>query len=120
MTRLIRLAVPFIAVSILGIAVGQPVSSTHDVPPVPKTAAKPVTRTYQGISVTDPYKWLEQGADSAVRQWTEQQNRHARALLDRYPGLPALRAQIKRIVTAISTAYNGLQYKGGKLFALKL
>src|SRR5262249_48104160 len=119
MNGLPRAVVPLLVIPILGIAFGQPAPSTHDVPALPKTPVKPVTHTYHGTPVTDPYEWLDQGANGAVREWTEQQNRHARAFLDRYPGLPALRAQIKGIVTAISTAYHDLQYRGNKLFALK-
>jgi prolyl oligopeptidase len=119
MNRLPRAILALLILPILGIAFGQPAVSTHDVPPLPKTPAKPVMHTYHGTLVTDPYEWLEQGSDSAVREWTEHQNRYARTFLDRYPGLPALRAQIKGIVTAISTAYHDLQYRGKRLFALK-
>jgi prolyl oligopeptidase len=102
-----------------GMAYAQPASSTPDVPRPPTTAIKPVTHVFHGTSVTDPYEWLEHATDGTVREWTERQNRYARTVLDQYPGLPALRAQIKGIVTATSTAYHDLQYRGGKLFALK-
>src|SRR5262245_3806398 len=118
MTRLPRIIVPLLGLLILSASIGQPAPSTQDVQPVPKTPVKQMLHNYHGTSVTDPYQWLEQGADLAVRDWTDQQTRYARTLLDQYPGLPALRAQIKRIVTAVSTAYNGVQYRGGKLFAL--
>ncbi|MGB9436180.1 MAG: hypothetical protein WBQ89_28280, partial [Candidatus Acidiferrum sp.] len=28
-------------------------------PPPPPTAAKPVTETLYGVTITDPYRWLE-------------------------------------------------------------
>src|SRR5262245_34704218 len=104
MNRLPRPSLALLVLPILGVAFGQPAPSTHDVPALPKTPAKPVPHTYHGTLVTDPYEWLEQGADSTVREWTERQNHYTREFLDRYPRLPALRAQIKGIVTAISTA----------------
>jgi prolyl oligopeptidase len=119
MNRLPRAILPLLVLPILGMTFGQPAHLTNDVPALPKTPAKPVTHTYQGTLVTDPYEWLEQGGDGAVREWTERQNHYTRALLDRYPVLPALRAQIKGIVTARSMAYHDLQYRGNKLFALK-
>jgi prolyl oligopeptidase len=79
----------------------------------------PVTREYHGVRVTDPYAWLDNGSDTAVARWTEQQNLHTRALLDRYPGLPALRTRIKGLLSGSTTEHGALQYRGGRLFAIK-
>ena|GEM_PF-84544 len=88
-------------------------------PPLPPTPVKAVTHELHGTTIADPYAWLENAADPAVQRWTEAQNRHTRAVLDQYSGLPALRAQIKKVLTASSVGYTGLQYRGHKLFALK-
>jgi prolyl oligopeptidase len=90
-----------------------------DVPPLPSTPKKPVTDVYHGVKVLDDYRWLEAGNDPAVRQWTEAQNRHTRATIDQYPGLPALRQRIKDLSGATPPAYLSVQSRGGKLFALK-
>ena len=49
----------------------------------PATPKKPITDTYHGIVVTDEYRWLENGNDKDVRNWSEAQNAHARSLLDK-------------------------------------
>jgi prolyl oligopeptidase len=89
------------------------------IPPLPATPKKPVTEMYFSTHVVDNYRWLENAGDPAVRQWTEAQNRRTRAMLDQYRPLPALRAQIKELISHQSPNYNGLTYAGGRLFALK-
>jgi prolyl oligopeptidase len=48
-------------------------------PPSPK---KPVTDVYNGVSVTDDYRWLENYSDPAVRAWSDAQNKYASKYLD--------------------------------------
>src|SRR6516162_8978405 len=52
-------------------------------PAPPKTPKKPVTDVYHGVKVTDPYRWLEDAKDPAVRKWTAAQNRYTRAYFKR-------------------------------------
>jgi prolyl oligopeptidase len=103
---------------VLGLVFG-PRAAWAEVPPLPPTPKKPVTEVYHGVKVIDDYGWLDDANDPAVRQWTEAQNRHTRAVLDQYPGLPALRQRIKELSGATSAGYSALQFRGGKLFALK-
>jgi prolyl oligopeptidase len=85
----------------------------------PETPRKPVTDAYQGISVTDDYRWLEDGNNPAVKSWIETQNAYSRAFLDRSPALPALRKRYKELMADPSPSYGGLHYAGGTLFAMK-
>jgi prolyl oligopeptidase len=103
----------------LGAALGGPPPTAPGVPPLPDTPRRPVTREFHGTAVTDPYAWLDNGADAAVRAWTEQQNRHTRAVLDHYPGLSAIRERLRELLTGVTTDYGALRYQGGKLFAMK-
>jgi len=119
MDRLALVLVLFLGLSVFAAVFGEAARATQNISPLPSTPARPVTQEYHGTTVTDPYPWLENAADPEVWQWTEQENRHTCALLDKFPGLPALRAQIKKWLTASSTDYSGLQYRGGKLFAMK-
>ena len=57
-------------------------SYSSDLLPLPETPKKPVTDVYHGVKVTEDYRWLEDFDDPVVRQWSDQQNRHARAVLD--------------------------------------
>jgi len=51
----------------------------------PETASLPVSDTLHGTVVVDDYRWLENGADSLVRAWTDVQNRLTRSFLDTLP-----------------------------------
>jgi prolyl oligopeptidase len=88
---------------------------------VPSTAKRSVTDTYLGgLQVTDDYRWLERDDDPEVARWTEQQNRHARAVLDILPSVAAIRARVTELATGQSVDYRELDRGGPTLFALKL
>jgi prolyl oligopeptidase len=57
---------------------------TAAAPPVP-TRTDDVVDTWHGIKVPDPYRWLEKSDSDEVKSWTDQQNKHMRALLDGVP-----------------------------------
>src|SRR5262249_12146041 len=85
----------------------------------PPTPRKPVRDTYQGVEITDDYRWLEKGDDPAVQKWTEEQTRYTRAVLDRSPSLGPLRKRLKELMTAPVANYASLKRCGTTLFALK-
>ena len=69
-----------------------------------QTAApsKPVTETFFGTVVEDPYRNLEDRNDPAVAAWMRAENERARATLQRIPGRAALLQAITRYDAAIS------------------
>jgi prolyl oligopeptidase len=85
----------------------------------PPTPAKPVTDTYHGVTVSDPYRWLEDWNDPAVKRWSEAQNVQARGVLGRLPHVAEIRERVSGILSAQSIAYGDLQVAGGRLFAIK-
>jgi prolyl oligopeptidase len=68
----------------------------------PHTRTDPVVDRLHGDPVPDPYRWLEQGDDPAVREWTERQNALTRARLDAVPARDAIRARLETLL-AIGT-----------------
>lgn len=54
-------------------------------PHAPSTPKKPASYTLHGVTIEDPYLWLEEGGDPAVKAWTAGQERATRGVLD---GLP--------------------------------
>ena len=48
----------------------------------PATKKVTVTDTYHGEKVIDDYRWLEDGKNKDVQEWSEAQNAAARAILD--------------------------------------
>jgi prolyl oligopeptidase len=80
---------------------------------------KPVTDVYQGVSVTDDYRWLENSSDPAVHAWSDAQNQFTRKYLDALPARAALYDELKRLYSQPFPRYSGLQTRPGALFALK-
>jgi prolyl oligopeptidase len=85
----------------------------------PASPKKPVTDVYYGASVTDDYRWLEEGADPAVKAWSDAENRYARKYLDALPMRAAISEQLKQLYSQPSPRYFQLHASGGALFALK-
>ncbi|HLY19224.1 MAG TPA: prolyl oligopeptidase family serine peptidase [Bryobacteraceae bacterium] len=54
-----------------------------------------VKEVFHGVSMVDPFHWLEDAASTETRQWIGRQNEYAHALLDRQPA----RAPIMRRLT---------------------
>jgi prolyl oligopeptidase len=85
----------------------------------PDTPRRPVADEYHGIQVEDPYRWLEDAKDPAVREWTETQNRMVREMLDGIPQRPAFYEELKKIYGEASPEYHSLQVRPGQIFAIK-
>ncbi len=85
----------------------------------PPTEQKSVIDTYHGVEVKDPFRWLEDAKAPEVKQWSDAQNQHARAYLNKLPGIEALRKRTQEILQAKSASYWGLSSAGGKLMAMK-
>jgi hypothetical protein len=63
-----RLACAIFLLTILAMAQGP------SIPAAPATPKRPVTDEYQGVKVTDDYRWLENWDDPQVKQWSAAQN----------------------------------------------
>jgi prolyl oligopeptidase len=85
----------------------------------PETPKRPVTDVYHGTSVVDDYRWLEDGQNAEVKDWTRRQREEARRILDASPERAKLVARLTELFKASSTSYVGLREGGGKLFAFK-
>jgi prolyl oligopeptidase len=64
----------------------------------PASAAEPVTEILHGVSVSDPYRWLEEQDSPRTRQWIEEQTRYARGYLDNLPGRQKIRARVREFL----------------------
>jgi len=108
----VRVFLVTVAVTMAALASAQSVSA-------PATPKRPVTDEYQGIRVTDDYRWLENWDDPEVKRWNAAQNAGTREYLDHLPARPAIKERVKRLLNASSASYYDLQFRGGTLFAMK-
>jgi prolyl oligopeptidase len=106
-----------------------PVSPAPPAPPVatvapdanrpPLAEKRAVVDVYHGVSVTDDYRWLEQGDDTKVKAWSNAENVYARGFLDQVPKREAIKAKLKTLMGFQSPDWFSLRWRGGRLFALK-
>jgi len=85
----------------------------------PDTPKKPITTEYQGVTVEDPYQWLEADDDSQVKAWSDAQNQQTRKNLDSFPDRAAIEKQLQEWYAKTSPSYSSLVSRPGILFAMK-
>src|SRR5262245_43266131 len=85
----------------------------------PDTPKKPVTTEYHGVTVKDPYQWLEADDDSQVKAWSDAQNQRTRKLLDSLADRAAIEKQLQEWYAKTSPNYFSLVSRPGILFAMK-
>jgi prolyl oligopeptidase len=89
------------------------------IPKPPDTPRHAVSDEYQGVTITDDYRWLENWDDPAVKQWSAAENARTREYLDHLPARTAIKQRLKELIAAGSAAYYDLQFRAGRLFAMK-
>ena len=84
----------------------------------PPTPRQDSSSEFHGVSVADPYRWLENPHDPAVRQWIVTQNAYTEAALAAMPQGKALTARVQQLAVT-STTRSGPMLAGGTLFYLQ-
>ena len=74
---------------------------------------------YQGTKVEDPYQWLENDDDPAVKAWSDAENQQTRAYLDGLPDRDAIEKQLTAWYAKTSPSYSSIVARPGNLFAMK-
>ncbi len=107
----------------------EPAQSVEAPPPPEETAAeasgppvaeqRPVTNTYHGTEVVDPYQWLENPDDPAVQAWSDAENTYARRLLTGLPNIAAIHERVQALMAAPTRSHYGLIHRGGKIFGFE-
>ena len=62
----------------------------------PQTRIENVVNVYHGVSVEDPYRWLEDGSSQHVKEWSAAQSIAARKTLDALPHRDAIASRIAK------------------------
>jgi prolyl oligopeptidase len=89
------------------------------IPAPPATPKDRVIEEYFGVTITDDYGWLENWNDPAVKEWSAAENARTRQYFEHLTSRPAIKDRLKQLVTESSASYFDLQFRAGKLFAMK-
>jgi prolyl oligopeptidase len=74
--------------------------------PAAETPKKPVSTKYQGVTVEDPYQWLEKDDEPDVKAWSDAQNQRTRQYLDQLPDRAAIEKQLTEWYAKTSPGYS--------------
>jgi prolyl oligopeptidase len=85
----------------------------------PAAEKKPVFNEYHGVKVEDKYQWLEDDNNSAVKAWSDAENKQTRAYLDALPSRSAIETQLTQWYSKTSPNYSSVVARPGRLFAIK-
>lgn len=107
------------ATVLVGAACAQAQPTPQAVVAFPVAEQRVVRDTYHGVTIDDPYRWLEDWNDPKVQEWSSAQNAATRRVLDNLPGVAAIRARATALLSAEVTTYASPASAGNKLFALK-
>ena len=88
--KFLYLAVPLLILWIAGCSSNK----NENVPDTPKDT---VATNYFGTSVADPYRWLEDGSSTKVKQWINEQNKYAEETLSSFSHKKLIENRIKEL-----------------------
>ena len=64
----------------------------------PKTKVQPVTETIHGVSITDPYRWLEDQNSPKTRAWIDAQMKYTESTLAALPQRERIRKRLAELM----------------------
>jgi prolyl oligopeptidase len=105
-----RLIVRLVAIALALSAQLLPAQSVP--PPAP---VRPVTDTLHGVTVTDPYRWMEDEGRE-LTDWLRAQDAHTRAVLARIPGRGRLLAELRSLTTDAAVASQARRVGDGYIY----
>ncbi|SRR5579871_188124 len=85
--------------------------------PQPTTRKDNVTETINGVSIADPYRWLEDQDSPETRAWIDAQNKYSHAIFEQQPHRDEMRKRFSELlkIDAIGTPVE----LGGRYFFTK-
>jgi prolyl oligopeptidase len=84
----------------------------------PPAAVKPAGDSFHGVTVSDPYRWLEDAGDPPVKDWSDAQNRRTRAYLDGLAARAPIKAELTQLTSTTSPSFYELKRGGDTIFAM--
>ncbi|MCU1273538.1 MAG: Prolyl oligopeptidase [Bryobacterales bacterium] len=93
-------------------AIAAPLSTT-----APKTRTDHVTETIHGVTISDPYRWLEDQQSPETRAWIDEQNTYTRSVLDPLPGRAAISRRLEELLK--TDRFGTPVVRGGRYFVMR-
>ena len=87
--------------------------------PLDPTPQHPVTNVYHGVTVVDPFQWLEDASAPEVRHWVQKQNERTRLFFSRLSYREGIAQQLLQLRSEESARYFGLDQRKDKIFAMR-
>ena len=84
----------------------------------PPTPRDPVVTTMHGVTVFDPYRWLENAQSPKVKAWIDAQNAYADSLMGQFKDATAITQRVRQLAST-STEQYGPQLVHGTLFFMR-
>ncbi|HWN99102.1 MAG TPA: S9 family peptidase, partial [Blastocatellia bacterium] len=83
----------------------------------PKTETDNVTETIHGVTITDPYRWLEDQNSPKTREWIKAQNEYTESMLAGFAGRDKIHQRLEQLmkIEAIDAPFE----RGGRYFIRK-
>jgi prolyl oligopeptidase len=88
-------------------------------PVPPATETKPVTDVVNGTSITDPYRWLEDGRSPETRAWIASQMKYTEEYLTQVKIRPEIAKRVKELVRVESFSIP-IERQGSYFFSKRL
>jgi prolyl oligopeptidase len=85
----------------------------------PETRREGTSNSYHGVSVADPYQWLEDWSSQEVKTWSSSQNKVARNFLDELPNRTAIGKRVEAVVSTGTVSYYSAQRVGEQAWFMK-
>src|SRR4029077_20876591 len=71
----------------------------------PDTPKKTVATEYHGVTVEDPYQWLQTDEDSQEKEWSDAQNEQTRKYLESFPNRAGNKKQLQEWYAKTRASY---------------
>jgi prolyl oligopeptidase len=85
-----------ISITLLGIIASTLMAQSRTTPP--PTKVDNVTETVQGVTIPDPYRWLEDQNSPETRAWVEAQNQYTQSKLTAVPARGQIHRQVEKLL----------------------
>jgi prolyl oligopeptidase len=84
----------------------------------PKARVEVVSETLYGVTIDDPYRWMENWQSEELQNWVKAQDAYSRAYFKKLPQRETLLKRITEL-SAAGAVISGLKIAGGRYFYLR-